>query len=95
MLPGEDGTSLPTTVDSGYTTTIMAYWKLANIYDLNQLAVVAFIQNDGNKTIYQAAYSEPLPPLTDIASVTLSGYNPVTCTGSVTRMRQLPMLATP
>lgn len=84
MLPSTTGTALPATVDSGYTTTITASWKLANIYDLNQLAVVAFIQNDGNKTIYQAAYSEPLPPLTDIASATLSGYNPVTCTGSVT-----------
>lgn len=84
MIPNTTGTSLPATIDSGYTTTIIASWKLANIYDLNQLAVVAFIQNDNDKNIYQAAYSEPLPALTDIASATLSGYNPVTCTGSVT-----------
>ena len=84
MLPSTIGTALPSTVDSGYTTTIIASWKLKNIYDLNQLAVVAFIQNDNDKTIYQAAYSEPLPAMTDVASATLSGYNPVTCTGSVT-----------
>ncbi|HYV92490.1 MAG TPA: T9SS type A sorting domain-containing protein [Chitinophagales bacterium] len=57
MLPGTLGTVLPATMDSGYTTTILTSWKLANIYDINQLAVIAFIQNDADKAIYQAAYS--------------------------------------
>jgi len=91
MIPNTTGTSLSSTIDSGYTTTITASWKLANIYNLNELAVVAFIQDDNTKTIYQAAYSEPLPPI-QIASVDFAGNNPITCDSSLTPSASLTNL---
>ena len=56
MLPSTTGTALPSTIDSGYTTTITAKWKMKNIYDLNQVAVIAFIQNDAGKKVFGSAF---------------------------------------
>ncbi len=84
MLPNTTGTALPSIIDAGYTTTITASWKLANIYNLNEIAAVAFIQDDDDKTIYQTVYSDPLPALSNYATASISAANPITCTGSIT-----------
>src|SRR5690606_3474080 len=38
-------------------------WKLANIYDMSQLAAVAFIQENSTKEVLQAGYSAPSFPM--------------------------------
>jgi len=95
MLPNTSGTLLPSTIDVGYTNTITQKWKLANIYNLNRLAVIAWIQNDAGKAVYQAAYSDPLPALTNCANITsLSVPSSMSCTGLVTPKVSLKNLGT-
>jgi hypothetical protein len=66
MLPNAAGTTMPASMAVGEEFTVSQSWKLANVYDLNELAVVAFIQNDADKKVHQAAYSEPVPLALDL-----------------------------
>jgi hypothetical protein len=59
MLPTDKGTSLPKTWASGQKQTITAVWKFENVYDISEIAVVAFVQNPATKEVHQAAWSEP------------------------------------
>jgi len=63
LIPSRDGTLLPAFQANEYVI-IEAGWKLANVYNINQLAAVAFVQNNTSKYIYQAANSttDPLTP---------------------------------
>ena len=98
MLPNAAGTVLANSWTSGqtqqltFTTTIPAY-----IYDLKQVAIVVFLQNDANKEVMQAGISEPLPIALDASvkdcsapssSITcVSGFDPnitITNEGSTT-----------
>jgi len=65
MLPSSSGTVLPPSMAAGDYVILQYSWALENVYDNNELAVVAFVQNNGNKAIYQAATSttEPLSPV--------------------------------
>jgi hypothetical protein len=83
MLPDAEGTSLPD-FTAGNSYELQASWKLANIYDMNQLAVVAFIQDDVNKEVLQTTISEP-QQLQNFGSITsLSSSSGITCDGNVT-----------
>lgn len=56
MLPSHSGTGLPAFTDGDYR--ILQYsWELANVYDIDELAVVGFVQNNTSKEILQAANS--------------------------------------
>lgn len=57
MLPTAGGTVLPTSFEVGDYFVLQFAWKLANVYNINELSVVGFIQNAQTKTIYQAANS--------------------------------------
>ncbi len=71
MLPDANGTTLATTWTSGQTQTLTFAEKLpAYIYKKNQLAVVAFIQDDNNKNVKQAAYCSQLNADASIAELT-------------------------
>ncbi|MCB0661333.1 MAG: T9SS type A sorting domain-containing protein [Saprospiraceae bacterium] len=59
MLPGAGGTSLPSSWAAGETQTLTYTWKMANVYDMSEIAVVAWVQNESNKEVLQAGYSEP------------------------------------
>jgi hypothetical protein len=84
MLPSASGTTLASSWNAGDSYSFTVGWKLANIYDMNQLGVVAFIQNNSGKAVLQAAYSEP-QQLTDMAVVsTLSTSTVITCDGNTT-----------
>ncbi|MEZ5014858.1 MAG: Omp28-related outer membrane protein, partial [Chitinophagales bacterium] len=80
MLPDASGTS---TGDfyGGETKSYDFSWDLANIYDMNQIEVVAWMQNDGTKGIMQAAVSDPIGglPAIDYASTDVSS---IFCTNS-------------
>jgi len=55
MLPAKGGISLFTPMQAGDYAIIESYWVLANVYNLDQLSVVAYIQNPTTKEVHQAA----------------------------------------
>lgn len=63
MLPGASGTALPTSITTGDYFIVKYAWKLANVYSLGQLSVVAFIQDNATKTVHQAANTTSTPIL--------------------------------
>ncbi|MCZ4408663.1 Omp28-related outer membrane protein [Cryomorphaceae bacterium 1068] len=58
FLPNSDGLSMASAYESGDEFTASESWNLANIYDIEELAVVVFIQDDNTKEVLQAAYAE-------------------------------------
>jgi hypothetical protein len=88
MLPDNQGTNLPVTWHNGDYTFISQSWKLQNIYDMDELGVVGFIQNTINKTVKQAANSSPemFAPYfnTDAALTKISNLSETNCMGKIT-----------
>ncbi|HAD10845.1 MAG TPA: hypothetical protein DCF33_00250, partial [Saprospirales bacterium] len=62
MLPNPTGTATGN-FTAGETKTYSFAWKLANFYDINEMSIAAWLQNDGTKEVYQSERSEPLPPV--------------------------------
>jgi hypothetical protein len=68
MLPSSAGTALAASYNVGDVINLDYSWALANVYDINQLAVVVWVQNNTNKYLMQAGYSRP--HITDDAGIT-------------------------
>lgn len=62
MLPSATGTDLQDVWAAGNTQVLTQSWSLANVYNLAQLAVVVFVQDDVTKEVFQAGYSEFITP---------------------------------
>ena len=77
MLPSETGISLPQNMNAGDSITINTSWLIGNTFNLNQLAVVGFVQNNTTKKVKQAAYA-PLP-FNLLASISLVSNTPTMC----------------
>lgn len=61
MLPGVSGTTLAANWAIGDSVVLNLTWPIASyVYDKNQLAIVAFVQDNTSKNVKQAAYSEPV-----------------------------------
>lgn len=60
MLPDNGGTSLPSVMNAGDSVVINVSWAMANVFYVNQLAVVAFVQNNDTKAVLGTAYA-PTP----------------------------------
>ena len=58
MLPDENGTALVNTNLNG-TDLVSVSWNTTNIKDYNELRIVAFVQNNTTKAIYQSEISTP------------------------------------
>ncbi len=59
MLPNQTGTTLPAFSAGDYV--ILQYsWVHQNVYDIEELAAVGFVQNNDNKEVLQAANSSDL-----------------------------------
>ncbi len=85
MLPNANGTTLATSWTNGQTQTITFNVPIPNyIYDLNQLAVAAFIQENGSKEVHQAGYSAPQQLAVDGGISALSNVPLLTCSTSFT-----------
>jgi hypothetical protein len=59
MLPGADGTDLPTSWAAGDKQTLTYSWKFKNVYDVSEIAVIAWVQDENSKEVLQASFSEP------------------------------------
>ncbi len=74
MLPGPGGKTFGHAWTLGQDRRFEESWEVENVYDVNQLRVVAFIQNEQTKEVYQVAYLDsidfdtsidiPAPPVT-------------------------------
>lgn len=88
MVPDADGTHLPDMMEAGDYLIIQGSWELANIYDMGQLGVVGFVQNDNNREVHQAANSseDPLTPLYDkeVTVLDISNVSETNCLGVAT-----------
>jgi hypothetical protein len=87
MLPDHLGTNLPNSWQSGDYMIISHSWKLQNIYNMDELGVVGFIQNTINKSIKQAANSsnEMFAPYydTDASLIKISNLSETNCMGKI------------
>ena len=87
MLPDHLGTNLPNSWQSGDYMIITHSWKLQNIYNMDELGVVGFIQNTINKSIKQAANSsiEMFAPYydTDASLTKISNLSETNCMGKI------------
>lgn len=78
MVPSMNGTVLNTSWTTAATQTITLKEKVPTyIHDKNQLAFVAFVQDNGTKRVHQAAYSVPQALSTD-AGIPTTMVAPVT-----------------
>ncbi len=76
LLPGPIGTALPSSMTAGDYVIYQGSWKLANVYNINQLGVVAWVQDRSSREIHQAANSDTLdivPPYTTDLAMRRSG----------------------
>lgn len=87
MIPDQFGTTLPSSFEPGQYLILQGAWQLANIYDMDELGVVGFIQNNANKDVLQAANSsaEPLTPLYDneVDVTGISNISATNCLGTI------------
>ncbi|MEP7171184.1 MAG: hypothetical protein ABI855_17580, partial [Bacteroidota bacterium] len=68
LLPSDQGTALASSYNAGDVINVDNAWALSNVYDINQLAVVVWVQDNTNKHVHQAGYSRP--HITDDAGIT-------------------------
>lgn len=61
FLPSKTGVSLPTPLYPGDYVILQSYWVLANVYNLDQLSVIGFIQSPTTKEVFQSANLQPMP----------------------------------
>jgi hypothetical protein len=60
MIPNANGTTMPA-MTTGQTFTVTGGWKLKNVYDINELAAIGFVQDNGTKDVKQAKFSPKVP----------------------------------
>ena len=58
LLPSSSGQPLGSLASNDYFAYTFT-WELANIYDMNQLDAIAWVQNHNTKEVYQACKSSP------------------------------------
>ena len=88
MLPSASGTTLEAPMSSGDYVIYQNSWALDYIYDIDELEVVSFIQNNINKSVFQSALStaDPVTPIYSLDAEVLSVRNVTTtnCFGHLT-----------
>jgi hypothetical protein len=85
MYPSAAGTTLPASWTSGQTQTITFASAIPTyIYSKSQIGIVAFIQDDGDKSVQQAGYSVPQPIPVDIGATAVAGVPLYQCATSFT-----------
>lgn len=87
LLPTRGGTKLPAQMDVGDYYIVQASWELANVYDISELGVVAWVQDRNTDEVYQSANSttNPITPLYshDAGVLTVTGVGGFWCSDTV------------
>ncbi|MHC1706629.1 MAG: T9SS type A sorting domain-containing protein [Bacteroidales bacterium] len=80
MLPNASGTTLPGTWANGDVQTYNFALALPSfIYNLDQISVIAWVQDNANKNVKQAGVSRANTVGADLAVVSISGFPEMTC----------------
>lgn len=73
MYPNASGTTLPSTWVNGNSQTITIATAVPGyIYDKNEIAIICFVQDDGNQNVEQAGISMPIIIPNDAAATALT-----------------------
>lgn len=87
MLPGKEGSPLPAPMEVGDYLIVETAWAFANVYNVNEIAGVSFIQNNATKEVLQAANSTTdaitLPYDNDLQVLEISNISETNCSGIV------------
>lgn len=87
FLPGMGGVNMNEVYMPGETFSTEQSWELANIYDIDEVAVVAFIQDDNDKSVKQAAIAQDVPVepeySLDAVASSIMGVDGFTCEGNI------------
>ena len=65
FLPSSRGHTLPASFKKGDVYEFDVKWDFQNVYDIEQIALVGYIQEDSNKKIHQASYLPPFVKLNE------------------------------
>lgn len=87
LLPGKNGQAIPKTMNVGDYFILESSWKLANVYDVNELSAIGFVQNNQNKEILQSINGsvDAIVPLyqNDLQPTVVENVMPTNCYGKV------------
>jgi hypothetical protein len=87
MIPDENGTAIPSSFQPGDYIILQGSWLLQNIYDMDEIGVVGFIQNNTSKDVQQAGNSstDPLTPLynNEVNLLKVSNITETNCLGVI------------
>ncbi len=61
MLPTKTGFELPTPMQAGDYVLVESFWKMANVYNVDQLSIVSFLQNPTSKEMFQSGKLQEEP----------------------------------
>lgn len=93
MLPSAQGSSMENSYDVGDTYSTSQSWTFANVYNVEEIAVVAFIQDNTSKAVHQAAFLnnvELQPAFTvDASPIAITGIQDFICESSVSPTVQI------
>ena len=88
ILPDKNGYKLNSNISNGEYFLIENTWELANVYNNDELSVVAFIQDMSSKEVYQAANSSTdpivLPFQNDVEITNIKYATYKNCSGTMT-----------
>lgn len=88
LLPSKSGTTMPSSMSAGDYIILQNAWKLENVYDINELGAVAFVQDNTSKDVHQAGNSseDALIPAynLDVEVLSVSNATSSNCSGSLT-----------
>lgn len=95
MYPSASGTTLASSWTNAQTATYTFNVAVPNyIYDKSEIDFVAFLQDDGNKAVLQAAGSSPVTLTNDAHITAVSGLSGLSCTGNYTPVATLKNMGT-
>jgi len=61
LLPSRFGTAIPAIWQTGDYLILMESWKLENVYDIDELDVIGFVQDNDSKQVRQSGTSNDAP----------------------------------